>query len=65
MANKNPVQTEGFLAQQQPKGDEAMGRTIGVRFPVDVDEALRAQGKLKGDLIRRYVEQGLQREGLL
>ena len=41
--NPKPKITEAFLAQQKPKyGDRALPSPIPVRFPVEVDEQLRA-----------------------
>lgn len=64
MANKNPVQTAEFKAQQVPKhGDRALSKkVIGTRYPVDVDEALRLIADHQ-DYIRQAVEEKLKADG--
>lgn len=65
VANKNPVQSEGFKAMQAPKyGDRALGKTIGIRFPADVDEVLRGMSD-RQEFIREAVREALVREGLI
>jgi hypothetical protein len=65
MANKQPVQTPEFKAQQVPKhGDRALGKVIGTRYPVDVDEALRLIPNHQ-DYIRQAVEEKLRADGKL
>ena len=65
MANKNPVQTPEFKAQQLPKhGDRALGKVVGTRYPADVDAALRQIVDHQG-YIRQAVEEKLRADGLL
>ena len=68
MPNPNPKQTEAFKAQQKERvfveGIPLSKKPIPVRFDVEADEILRARDDRQA-LIRRYVREGLQREGLL
>ena len=61
MANPNP-RTDHFAPHQySQKGDEPLGETIGIRFPVSVDERLRAMdGQERNEFIRRVVFEALQ-----
>ncbi|MBW4517808.1 MAG: hypothetical protein KME11_21600 [Timaviella obliquedivisa GSE-PSE-MK23-08B] len=66
MANSNPVQSEGFKAQQIPKyGETALSkRVVGIRFPVNVDEVLQAMtSEERQRLIRDAVECRLKDAG--
>jgi hypothetical protein len=43
MANLNPIQTTEFLAHKKTRlGDRALAPPIPVRFPVEMDQQLRA-----------------------
>ena len=65
MANPNPVQTAKFKAQQKPKyGERALSQALGVRFPEDVDRALRGMSD-RQEYIRTIVERALRADGLL
>lgn len=65
MPNPNPKQSPEFLAQQKPRiGSNPLCKPIPVRFEEDVDAVLRAQNN-RQDLIRRYVREGLKRDGLI
>ncbi|MDV3348187.1 hypothetical protein D0962_35175 [Leptolyngbyaceae cyanobacterium CCMR0082] len=65
MANKNPVQTAAFKAQQVPKyGDKALGKPICVRYLADIDEILRDLPN-RQEFIRNAVASALIEQGLL
>jgi hypothetical protein len=65
MSNPKPVQTEDFkLKQFKPKNGEALGKVIGVRYPVAIDLLLQGMTD-KADFIRQAVIEKLQREGNL
>lgn len=63
MPNPNPVQTKDFKQKQfKPKGSEALGKVIGVRYPLAIDSLLQAMNDKKTDFIRQAVIEKLQRE---
>lgn len=63
--NKNPIQTEAFLAMQKPRhGEKALGRGLTVRFSVEVEMLLKEMGD-RQDYVRRAVERQLKDDGLL
>ena len=63
--NKNPVQTEAFLAMQKPRhGEKALGRGLTVRFTVEVEAALKGLED-RQEYVRQAVEQQLRKDGLL
>lgn len=66
MANRDPIQTEAFKQKQfKPKNGEALGKVIGVRYPLAIDSLLQAMKNQKTDFIRQAVIEKLQREGIL
>lgn len=66
MANPNPRQSEDFIETRfKPRADQAFGRVVGVRFPVEIDEALQEMGNGKADFIRNAVREKLAADGLL
>ncbi|MGD1953138.1 MAG: hypothetical protein ACFB14_26355 [Leptolyngbyaceae cyanobacterium] len=65
MANKNPIQTDAFKAQQLPKyGDQALGKPICTRYLADIDAILRALPN-RQEFIREAVMTALIEQGLL
>lgn len=63
--NKNPVQTEAFLAMQKPRhGDKALGNSMTVRFSVEVEAALKGMENCR-EYIRKAVERQLKDDGLI
>ena len=65
MANPKPVQTEAFINQQRPKvADKALGKVIGVRFPIEVDQVLLELPDKTG-YIRSAVIEKLKADGLI
>lgn len=64
MPNPKPTQTQDFVEKQfKPKGDESLGKVIGVRFPVAIDSQLQQMAD-KTDFIRQAVIEKLEREKL-
>ena len=65
MANKNPIQTDAFKAQQLPKyGDQALGKPIGTRYIAVIDAILRDLPN-RQEFIREAVMTALIEKGLL
>ncbi|MEM6836278.1 MAG: hypothetical protein AAF609_05435 [Cyanobacteria bacterium P01_C01_bin.120] len=68
MANLNPKQTPEFLAKQKSpvlvEGIPLAKKPLPVRFDRESDELLRQRSDRQA-LIRRYVREGLRRDGYL
>mgnify|MGYP001797042500 FL=1 len=65
MANKNPVQSDAFKAQQMPKyGEQALGKPICTRYPADIDTILRGLSN-RQEFIREAVMNALIEKGLI
>lgn len=65
MPNPKPKQTQPFIdARFQPKAGEAMGKVIGTRYPLIVQEALERIENPQ-DYIRAAVLRQLQEDGLI
>ena len=47
-----------------PIGEKPMAKSIGVKFPVEVDELLRSM-ESRSDFIREAVKEKLEKEGKL
>jgi hypothetical protein len=64
MANRSPVQSAAFKQQQAPKyGDQALGKTVGIRFVAEVDAVLREmddrQQYIRDAVVAKLIEDGL------
>lgn len=64
MSNPNPVQNEELkAAQYRPLGDEPLGRAIGTRYPLSVEQFLDELGSAKRSaFIRAAVQAAIARD---
>ncbi len=64
MSNPNPVQNEELkAAQYRPLGDEPLGRAIGTRYPLSVQQFLDELGPAKRSaFIRAAVQAAIARD---
>lgn len=63
MANPSPPLDN--LRPFRPMGDRPLGKVVGTRYPVEVEDALKRLGDDRQALIREAVEAALRDRGLL